>query len=56
MEDIIEELEAEIKSLQYDIEWQNHYMKYLEDKNCELDNEATTYANYMMNSTNTYKV
>ena len=56
MEDTIIELEKEIKEMQYDIQWQNHYMKYLEDKNCELDNEATVYANYMMNSTKTYEI
>ncbi len=56
MEDIIMELEKEVKSLQYDIQWQNHYMKFLEDKNDELHNEATVYANYIMNSNKTYKI
>lgn len=56
MEDIIIKLEKELKSLQYDIDWQNHYMKFLEDKNDELHNEATVYANYIMNSNKTYKI
>ena len=41
MEDTIIELEKEIKEMQYDIQWQNHYMKFLEDKNDELHNQAT---------------
>lgn len=56
MEEIIEQLESEIKNLEYDINWQNHYMKFLEDKNDDLHEQATVYANYMMNSTKTYKV
>jgi len=56
MEEIIEQLESEIKSLEYDINWQNHYMKFLEDKNDDLHEQATVYANYMMNSTKTYEI
>lgn len=52
----IKELEEEVASLQYDINWQNHYMNFLEGKNDELHNEATVYANYIMNSNKTYKV
>ena len=56
MEEIIEQLESEIKSLEYDINWQNHYMNFLEDKNDDLHEQATVYANYMMNSTKTYEI
>jgi hypothetical protein len=52
--DKIYELEEEVVSLQYDINWQNHYMNFLEGKNDELHHKATVHANYIMNSTKTY--
>jgi hypothetical protein len=54
--DKIYELEEEVVSLQYDINWQNHYMDFLEDKNDELHHKATVHANYIMNSTKTYEI
>ena len=54
--DKIYELEEEVVSLQYDINWQNHYMDFLEGKNDELHHKATVHANYIMNSTKTYKI
>jgi len=52
----IKELEQEVVSLQYDINWQNHYMDFLEGKNDELHHKATVHANYIMNSTKTYEI
>jgi len=54
--DKIYELEEEVASLQYDINWQNHYMDFLEGKNDELHHKATVHANYIMNSTKTYEI
>mgnify|MGYP003974560131 FL=1 len=54
--DKIYELEEEVVSLQYDINWQNHYMDFLEGKNDELHHKATVHANYIMNSTKTYEL
>ena len=54
--DKIYELEEEVISLQYDINWQNHYMDFLEGKNDELHHKATVHANYIMNSTKTYEI
>ena len=54
--DKIYELEEEVVSLQYDINWQNHYMEFLEGKNDELHHKATVHANYIMNSTKTYEI
>ncbi len=54
--DKIYELEEEVVSLQYDINWQNHYMDFLEGKNDELHHKATVHANYVMNSTKTYEI
>jgi hypothetical protein len=54
--DKIYELEEEVVSLQYDINWQNHYMDFLEGKNDELHHKATVHANYIMNSTKTYEI
>ena len=54
--DKIYELEEEVVSLQYDINWQNHYMDFLEGKNDELHHKATIHANYIMNSTKTYEL
>jgi len=54
--DKIYELEEEVVSLQYDINWQNHYMNFLEGKNDELHYKATVHANYIMNSTKTYEI
>ena len=54
--DKIYELEEEVVSLQYDINWQNHYMDFLEGKNDELHHKATVHATYIMNSTKTYEI
>ena len=54
--DKIYELEEEVVSLQYDINWQNHYMDFSEGKNDELHHKATVHANYIMNSTKTYEI
>ena len=54
--DKIYELEEEVVSLQYDINWQNHYMDFLEGKNDELHHKATVHANYIMNSNKTYEI
>ena len=54
--DKIYELEEEVISLRYDINWQNHYMDFLEGKNDELHHKATVHANYIMNSTKTYEI
>jgi chaperonin cofactor prefoldin len=56
MNELIEELEKRIEGMESELEWLDHYSRHIENKDEDLHHSATIYANYVCDSTKTFKI